>query len=309
MDVSKSFSELIGKTPILELCRVEESEKLSAKIFAKIESMNPGGSIKDRAACSMIDEAEKSGVLKPGSIIVEPTSGNTGIGLAAISATRGYRCIIVMPETMSTERRLVLKALGAELVLVPGELGMTGCIAKANEIISENPGSFMPAQFRNPANPLAHYSGTAPEIFEQMEGKIDIFVAGAGTGGTVSGCGKYLKEKVPGVKICAIEPEASPLLSGRGPAAKHKIQGMGPNYVPDNVDFSVIDEVVSVTDEDAFKYGRIIASKEGLLAGISSGAALAAAVKLAKRPENAGKNIVTIFPDTGDRYLSCGYYE
>ena len=309
MDISKSFSELIGKTPLLELCRIEESEKLPARIFAKIESMNPGGSIKDRAACSMIDEAEKNGMLKPNSIIVEPTSGNTGIGLAAIAAERGYRCIIVMPDTMSTERRLVLKALGATLVLVPGELGMTGCIAKAKEIIAENPGSFMPAQFKNPANPLAHYNTTAPEIFEQTEGNVDIFVAGAGTGGTVSGCGKYLKEKIPGVQVFAIEPAASPLLSGKGPAAKHKIQGMGPNYVPDNVDFSVLDGVVSVTDEDAYKYGRLIAAKEGLLAGISSGAALAAAVELSRRPENAGKNIVTIFPDTGDRYLSCGYYE
>ena len=309
MKIAKNFSQLIGNTPMLELCRIEKDEQLEARIFAKLEGLNPGGSIKDRVACSMIDEVEKSGVLKPNSLIIEPTSGNTGIGLAAVAAERGYRCIIIMPDTMSIERRAVLKALGAELILIDGALGMTGCIAKARELLEENPGSFMPAQFKNPANPLAHILTTGPEMVDQMDGKIDIFVAGSGTGGTVSGCGKYLKDNVPGVKIVAVEPAASPLLSGKGPAAKHKIQGIGPNYIPDNVDFDIIDEVVSVSNEDAYAYGRMIAAKEGYLAGISSGAALCAAIELAKRPENKGKNIVTIFPDTGNRYLSGDYFE
>lgn len=307
MNTASSFAELIGKTPLLELCRIEENLGLKAKIFAKVESMNPGGSIKDRAALSMLEEAEKNGVLKPNSLIVEPT-GNTGIGLAALAASRGYRCVIVMPDSMSTERRAVLKALGAELVLVPGALGMSGCIEKANAILAENEGAFMPSQFENPANPLAHYKTTAPEIFEAPDGKIDVFVAGAGTGGTVSGCGKFFKEKLPQVKIIAAEPASSPLLSG-GKAGKHKIQGIGPNYVPGNFHSEFVDEILGVTDEEAYEFGRMIAKKEGLLVGISSGAALAAAVSLAKRPENFGKNIVAVFPDTGDRYLSGDYYE
>lgn len=309
MKIAKSFSELIGKTPMLELCNIENIKKLDAKILAKLECMNPGGSTKDRIACSLIDEAEKSGVLKPNSLIVEPTSGNTGIGLVAIAAERGYHCIIVMPDSMSTERRTVLTALGAELVLVPGTLGMTSCIEKAKAICEEHPGAFMPSQFKNPANPLAHIKTTAPEIFEQTEGKIDILVAGIGTGGTVSGCGKYLKEHIPNIKIVGIEPASSPVLSQKGPAGKHKIQGIGPNYIPENVDFSVIDEILGITDEEAYEYGRLLAKKEGILAGISSGAALCGAVKLAKLPENSGKNIVVILPDTGNRYLSGDYYE
>ena len=309
MKIAKNFSELIGHTPMLELCKIEKEFGLKAKIFAKLEGLNPGGSIKDRVACSMIDEAEKNGMLKPNSLIIEPTSGNTGIGLAAVAAERGYRCIIIMPDTMSIERRAVLKALGAELILIDGALGMTGCIAKAKELLEENPCSFMPAQFKNPANPLAHILTTGPEMVEQTDGKIDIFVAGSGTGGTVSGCGKYLKDHIPGVKIVAAEPASSPLLSGKGPAAKHKIQGIGPNYIPDNVDFEVIDEVISVTDEDAYKFGRMIAAKEGYLAGISSGAALAVSARLAKTAEFSGKLIVTLLPDTGERYLSTELYE
>ncbi len=309
MKIAKSFSELIGNTPMLRLCKIEESKNLSAHIFAKLEFMNPGGSIKDRAAFSMIDEAEKQGALKPGTLIIEPTSGNTGIGLAAVAAERGYRCIIVMPDSMSIERRAVLKALGAELILVEGTLGMTGCIAKAKEIMAENPGAFMPSQFENPANPLAHIKTTGPEILEQTEGKIDIFVAGIGTGGTISGCGKFLKENVENIKIVGAEPANSRVLSGETAPGKHKIQGIGPNYIPKNVDFSVIDEIVPVTDEEAYTYGRLLAKKEGILCGISSGAALAAAVSLAEKPENAGKNIVVILPDTGNRYLSGDYFE
>ncbi len=309
MKIAKNFSELIGNTPMLELCKIEEDEKLFAKIFAKLEGLNPGGSIKDRVACSLIDEAEKNGMLKPNSTIIEPTSGNTGIGLAAIAAERGYHCIIIMPDTMSIERRTVLKALGAELILIEGALGMTGCIEKANELLREIPNSFMPSQFENPANPLAHIHTTGPEIIEQLDGKVDIFVAGSGTGGTVSGCGKYLKERLPDVKIVAVEPLGSPIISKKGPVGKHKIQGIGPNYIPKNVDIDIIDEVIPVSDEDAYKFGRMIAKKQGYLAGISSGAALCAAVELAKRPENEGKNIVVIFPDTGNRYLSGDYFE
>lgn len=308
MKIAKNFSELVGNTPMLELCKIEEDEHLKARIFAKLEGLNPGGSIKDRVACSMIDEAEKSGVLKPNSLIIEPTSGNTGIGLAAVAAERGYRCVIIMPDSMSIERRAVLKALGAELILVDGALGMTGCIEKAKELLKENPNSLMPAQFKNPSNPLAHIKTTGPEILDQMDKKVDIFVAGSGTGGTVSGCGRYLKENLPNVKIVAVEPLGSPLLSGKGPAGKHKLQGIGPNYVPDNVDMSVIDEVIPVSDDDAYEYGRMLARKQGYLAGISSGAALCAAVEIAKRPENAGKNIVVILPDTGNRYLSGDYF-
>lgn len=308
MNVAKSFSELIGKTPILELCKIEKNEGISAHIFAKLEGMNPGGSIKDRAALTMLDEAEKKGLLKPNSIIIEPTSGNTGIGLAAVAATRGYRCIIVMPDSMSMERRLVLKALGAELVLTPGDEGMVGSIKKAEELMKEFPNSFMASQFENPDNPLAHYRATAPELFDQLDGKIDIFVAGVGTGGTITGCARYLKEKLPKVKVVAYEPASSPLLT-QNKVGKHKIQGIGPNYLPGNVDMELIDETLDITDEEAYEYGRLLAAKEGYLAGISSGGAVAAAVKLAKRPENAGKNIAVILPDTGNRYLSCGYYE
>lgn len=308
MNVAKSFSELIGKTPILELCRIEKTEGISAHIFAKLEGMNPGGSIKDRAALTMLDEAEKKGLLKPNSIIIEPTSGNTGIGLAAVAATRGYRCIIVMPDSMSMERRLVLKALGAELVLTPGDEGMVGSIKVAEKLLEKCPNSFMPSQFENPDNPFAHYLSTAPEMFEQLDGKIDIFVAGVGTGGTITGCARYLKEKLPKVKVVAYEPASSPLLT-QNKVGKHKIQGIGPNYLPGNVDMELIDETLDITDEEAYEYGRLLASKEGYLAGISSGGAVAAAVKLAKRPENAGKNIAIILPDTGNRYLSCGYYE
>ena len=308
MNIAKNFCELVGHTPMLELCRIEEAEGLSARLFAKLEGNNPGGSIKDRVACSMIEEAEKKGMLKPNSLIVEPTSGNTGIGLAAVAATKGYHCIIVMPDSMSIERRKVLKALGAELVLMPGAEGMAGCIRKAEEILAENPGSFMPSQFENPDNPLAHEKTTAPEMLEQMDGKIDLFVAGIGTGGTVTGNGRALKKAIPGVKIVGYEPASSPLLT-ENRVGSHKIQGIGPNYLPGNVDRSVIDEVLDITDEDAYRYGRLLAKKEGIFAGISSGGALAAAVLLAKRPENAGKNIVMIFPDTGNRYLSGDYYE
>lgn len=308
MNIAKNFCELVGHTPMLELCRIEEAEGLSARLFAKLEGNNPGGSIKDRVACSMIEEAEKKGMLKPNSLIVEPTSGNTGIGLAAVAATKGYHCIIVMPDSMSIERRKVLKALGAELVLMPGAEGMAGCIRKAEEILAENPGSFMPSQFENPDNPLVHEKTTAPEMLEQMDGKIDLFVAGIGTGGTVTGNGRALKKAIPGVKIVGYEPASSPLLT-ENRVGSHKIQGIGPNYLPGNVDRSVIDEVLDITDEDAYRYGRLLAKKEGIFAGISSGGALAAAVLLAKRPENAGKNIVMIFPDTGNRYLSGDYYE
>lgn len=308
MNIAKNFCELVGHTPMLELCRIEEAEGLSARLFAKLEGNNPGGSIKDRVACSMIEEAEKKGMLKPNSLIVEPTSGNTGIGLAAVAATKGYHCIIVMPDSMSIERRKVLKALGAELVLMPGAEGMAGCIRKAEEILAENPGSFMPSQFENPDNPLAHEKTTAPEMLEQMDGKIDLFVAGIGTGGTVTGNGRALKKAIPGVKIVGYEPASSPLFT-ENRVGSHKIQGIGPNYLPGNVDRSVIDEVLDITDEDAYRYGRLLAKKEGIFAGISSGGALAAAVLLAKRPENAGKNIVMIFPDTGNRYLSGDYYE
>lgn len=308
MKIAKNFCELVGGTPLLELCRIEAEEGLSAHLFAKLEGLNPGGSSKDRVACSLIEEAEKKGMLKPNSLIVEPTSGNTGIGLAAVAATKGYRCVIVMPDSMSIERRKVLSALGAKLVLTPGALGMTGCIEKAKEILAENPGSFMPSQFENPDNPLAHIRTTGPELLEQTDGKIDLFVAGIGTGGTVSGTGRYLKEHIPGVKVVGYEPASSPLFT-ENRVGSHKIQGIGPNYKPGNVDLSVIDEILAITDEDAYRYGRLLAKKEGYLGGISSGGALAAAVELAKRPENAGKNIVMIFPDTGNRYLSGDYFE
>lgn len=302
-NIYKSASELIGKTPLLELTNIEKELGLKARILAKLEYFNPAGSVKDRVALAMIDEAEKSGKLVPGSVIIEPTSGNTGIGLAAVAAARGYRIIIVMPETMSIERRQLMKAYGAELVLSEGAAGMTGAIAKADELAAEIPNSFIPGQFVNPANPKAHFETTGPEIFEDTDGEVDIFVAGVGTGGTVTGVGKYLKSKKADVKVVAVEPASSPVLS-EGRAGAHKIQGIGAGFVPEVLDTSVYDEVIPVENEDAFKAGRLIGKKEGVLVGISSGAALHAAVELAKRAENEGKTIVALLPDTGDRYLS-----
>ena len=296
-----SADQLIGHTPLLELTHIEKDENLSAKLLAKLEYFNPAGSVKDRIAKAMIDDAEASGKLKPGSVIIEPTSGNTGIGLAAVAAAKGYR--IVMPETMSVERRQLMKAYGAELVLSEGAKGMKGAIAKADELAKEIPNSFIPGQFVNPANPKAHIATTGPEIWDDTDGKVDIFVAGVGTGGTVTGVGQYLKSKNPGVKVVAVEPASSPVLS-KGTAGAHKIQGIGAGFVPDVLDTKVYDEIIAVENEDAFAVGRLIGHKEGVLVGISSGAAVWAAIQLAKRPENAGKNIVVLLPDTGDRYLS-----
>ena len=298
-----SADRLIGKTPLLELTHIEKKLGLKAHILAKLEYFNPAGSVKDRIAKAMIDDAEAKGLLKEGSVIIEPTSGNTGIGLSSVAAARGYRIIIVMPETMSVERRQLMKAYGAELVLTDGAKGMKGAIAKAEELAKEIPDSFIPGQFVNEANPKAHYSTTGPEIFEDTDGKVDYFVAGVGTGGTLTGTGKFLKEKIPGVKVAAVEPETSPVLS-QGKAGPHKIQGIGAGFVPDVLDTKVCDEVIPVSNENAFAYGKLIGKTEGVLVGISSGAALYAAVELAKRPENEGKNIVVLFPDTGDRYLS-----
>ena len=298
-----SADQLIGHTPLLELIHIEKDENLSAKLLAKLEYFNPAGSVKDRIAKAMIDDAEASGKLKPGSVIIEPTSGNTGIGLAAVAAAKGYRIIIVMPETMSVERRQLMKAYGAELVLSEGAKGMKGAIAKADELAKEIPNSFIPGQFVNPANPKAHIATTGPEIWDDTDGKVDIFVAGVGTGGTVTGVGQYLKSKNPGVKVVAVEPASSPVLS-KGTAGAHKIQGIGAGFVPDVLDTKVYDEIIAVENEDAFAVGRLIGHKEGVLVGISSGAAVWAAIQLAKRPENAGKNIVVLLPDTGDRYLS-----
>lgn len=298
-----SADRLIGKTPLLELTHIEKKLGLKAHILAKLEYFNPAGSVKDRIAKAMIDDAEAKGLLKEGFVIIEPTSGNTGIGLSSVAAARGYRIIIVMPETMSVERRQLMKAYGAELVLTDGAKGMKGAIAKAEELAKEIPDSFIPGQFVNEANPKAHYSTTGPEIFEDTDGKVDYFVAGVGTGGTVTGTGKFLKEKIPGVKVAAVEPETSPVLS-QGKAGPHKIQGIGAGFVPDVLDTKVYDEVIPVSNENAFAYGKLIGKTEGVLVGISSGAALYAAVELAKRPENEGKNIVVLFPDTGDRYLS-----
>ena len=295
-----SADQLIGHTPLLELTHIEKDADLSAKLLAKLEYFNPAGSVKDRIAKAMIDDAEDSGKLKPGSVIIEPTSGNTGIGLAA---AKGYRIIIVMPETMSVERRQLMKAYGAELVLSEGAKGMKGAIAKADELAKEIPNSFIPGQFVNPANPKAHIATTGPEIWEDTDGKVDIFVAGVGTGGTITGVGQYLKSKDPGVKVVAVEPAASPVLS-KGTAGAHKIQGIGAGFVPDVLDTKVYDEIITVENDDAFATGRLIGHKEGVLVGISSGAAVWAAIQLAKRPENAGKNIVVLLPDTGDRYLS-----
>ena len=301
--IYKSADELIGHTPLLELSRIESAHKLQAKIIAKLEYFNPAGSVKDRIAKAMIEEAERAGKLKPGAVIIEPTSGNTGIGLASVAAARGYKAIIVMPETMSVERRQLMKAYGAEVVLSDGSKGMKGAIAKAQELAETTPNSFIPGQFVNPANPKAHFETTGPEIFEDTDGQVDIFVAGVGTGGTVTGVGKYLKSKKPSVKIVAVEPASSAVLS-TGVPGPHKIQGIGAGFVPDVLDTKVYDEIIPVSNEDAFATGREVGRTEGVLVGISSGAALWAAIELAKRPENKGKNIVVLLPDTGDRYLS-----
>ena len=298
-----SADELIGATPLLELTHIQQEEKLEARILAKLEYLNPAGSVKDRVAKAMIDDAEASGTLKPGSVMIEPTSGNTGIGLASVAAARGYRIIIVMPETMSVERRQLMKAYGAELVLSEGAKGMTGAIAKAEELAREIPNSFIPGQFVNPANPAAHRASTGPEIWADTDGQVDIFVAGVGTGGTVTGVGQYLKEQNPAVKVVAVEPKDSPVLS-EGHGGSHKIQGIGAGFVPEVLDPGIYDEVFPVSNEDAFATGRRIGRKEGVLVGISSGAAAYAAIQLAKRPENKGKTIVVLLPDTGDRYLS-----
>ena len=302
-----SVDQLIGRTPLLELVRVEKKLGLEARILAKLEAFNPAGSVKDRVALAMIDEAEKQGKLREGSVIIEPTSGNTGIGLCSVAAARGYRVIIVMPDTMSMERRLLMKAYGAELVLTDGARGMKGAIEKADELAAQIPGSFIPGQFVNPANPAAHRATTGPEIWEDSDGNVDLFVAGVGTGGTVTGVGEYLKSRNPAIRVVAVEPAGSPVLSG-GKAGPHKLQGIGAGFVPEVLNTAVYDEILSVENEDAFAAGRLLGRTEGVLAGISSGAALHAAIQLAKRPENRGKTIVALLPDTGDRYLSTALF-
>ena len=302
-NIYTSADQLIGKTPLLELTHIEKALGLKAKVLAKLEYLNPAGSVKDRVAKAMIDDAEEKGLLKPGSVIIEPTSGNTGIGLAAVAAARGYRIIIVMPDTMSVERRQLMKAYGAELVLSEGAKGMKGAIAKADELAASIPGSFIPGQFVNPANPKAHFETTGPEIYADTDGEVDIFVAGVGTGGTITGVGEYLKSRKPEIKVVAVEPATSPVLS-KGTAGAHKIQGIGAGFVPKVLDTGVYDEIIPVANEDAFAVGKQIGKAEGVLVGISSGAAAWAAIELAKRPENEGKTIVVLLPDTGDRYLS-----
>ena len=302
-NIFTSADQLIGKTPLLELTNIEKEEGLEATVLAKLEYFNPAGSVKDRIAKAMIDDAEAKGLLKPGSVLIEPTSGNTGIGLASVAAARCYRIIIVMPETMSVERRQLMKAYGAELVLTEGAKGMKGAIAKADELAKEIPNAFIPGQFVNPANPAIHKATTGPEIWADTDGKVDIFIAGVGTGGTITGVGEYLKEQNPAVKVVAVEPAGSPVLS-KGTAGAHKIQGIGAGFVPDVLNTAVYDEIIAVENEDAFAAGRLVGRKEGVLVGISSGAAVWAAIQLAKRPENKGKTIVALLPDTGDRYLS-----
>ena len=303
MTVYKAISDLIGNTPLVELTHIEEKEGLDASVVAKVEFFNPAGSVKDRIAKKMIEDAEKKGLIKPGATLIEPTSGNTGIGIASVAAAKGYKAIMTMPETMSVERRNILKAYGAKVVLTDGKAGMKGAIAKAKELAATIPNSFIPSQFENPSNPQAHYESTGPEIWKDTEGKVDIFVAGVGTGGTVSGTGKYLKDQNPNVKVVAVEPATSPVLS-EGHAGPHGIQGIGAGFVPNTLDTSVYDEVFTVTNEQAYETGRLIAHNEGMLVGISSGAATYAAIQIAKRPENKGKTIVVLLPDTGERYLS-----
>ena len=303
MTVYKAISDLIGNTPLVELTHIEEKEGLDSRVVAKVEFFNPAGSVKDRIAKKMIEDAEKKGVIKPGATLIEPTSGNTGIGIASVAAAKGYKAIMTMPETMSVERRNLLKAYGAKVVLTDGKTGMKGAIAKAKELAATIPNSFIPSQFENPSNPQAHYESTGPEIWKDTEGKVDIFVAGVGTGGTVSGTGKYLKDQNPNVKVIAVEPATSPVLS-QGYAGPHGIQGIGAGFVPNTLDTSVYDEVFTVTNEQAYETGRLIAHNEGMLVGISSGAATYAAIQIAKRPENKGKTIVVLLPDTGERYLS-----
>jgi cysteine synthase A len=307
-NIYTSADQLIGKTPLLELTRIEEEFGLKAKVIAKLEYLNPAGSVKDRIAKRMIEDAEDSGKLKPGATIIEPTSGNTGIGLSAVAAAKGYKTVIVMPETMSVERRQLMKAYGAELVLTEGAKGMKGAIAKAEELAAGIENSFIPGQFENPSNPAAHRDTTGPEIWEDTDGKVDYFVAGVGTGGTVTGVGEYLKEKNANIKVVAVEPEASQTLA-KGDAAPHKIQGIGAGFVPDTLNTEIYDEIIPVTNEDSFETGRLIGQKQGVLVGISSGAALWAAIELAKKPENEGKNIVVLLPDTGDRYLSTPLFQ